>query len=428
VTRVTGAAPGTIGTTLAAAPISNFDLEGDRDDNGVPGPHRFDLDTVMITTTATGGADQVEFGFRKAWLAAFGHPIMATRRRGEPSLVRLLTNVSGSAIHAVRQREFALDLRTHLGVARHVMRNARLGCCAVVASTLLIGACAGGGDGQQDCPQVELSADPSAIEPGEMTTEIAVVVSDPADENNPRPMVTTLTAESGTFNDPHAFETTFTCDPFAQGPVQVCVEARFLIDEEAEGCVQTECIDVECPQNLCPVIEEFQLVQDMTLPEANIRVVASDPDGRPLELVTTLDATSGYFKDPHASETVYMCSEFGVPTIELCVTASDGDEECDQTKCGEVNCNACPFLYSLSPIPSNIPPGENSSEIQVRAEDPDNYPGPLMLTLTASSGSFDDSQAFDTFFRCDGPGVVDVCAEVFDTLCKRSTCVKIRCP
>lgn len=74
VTRLTGAAPGTIGTTLAAAPISNFDLEGDPDDNGVPGPHRFDLDTVIITTTVTGGADQVEFGFRRAWLAAFGHP------------------------------------------------------------------------------------------------------------------------------------------------------------------------------------------------------------------------------------------------------------------------------------------------------------------------------------------------------------------
>jgi hypothetical protein len=291
-----------------------------------------------------------------------------------------------------------------------------------------------------------------------MTTEIVVVVSDPADEKNPRPMVTTLTAESGTFEDPDASETTFTCDPFAEGPVRICVEARFVSDEadgagevasvtgegiaaateylrrphavleNPDGCVQTECINVECPQNLCPVIEEFQLVQDMTLPEANILVVASDPDGRPLELVTTLDATSGYFEDLHASVTTYMCDEFGVEDVELCVTASDGDEECDQTECGTVNCNACPFLHSLSPIPSNIPPGQNSSEIQVRAEDIDNYPGPFVLTLTASRGTFDDPHAWNTFFRCDGPGSVDVCAEVDDQLCKKSLCVKINCP
>jgi hypothetical protein len=60
--QVTGAAPGTIGTTLAAAPISNLDLEGDPDHNGIPGPHRFDLDTVIITTTVNGGMRKVEFG------------------------------------------------------------------------------------------------------------------------------------------------------------------------------------------------------------------------------------------------------------------------------------------------------------------------------------------------------------------------------
>jgi hypothetical protein len=290
-----------------------------------------------------------------------------------------------------------------------------------------------------------------------MTTEIVVVTSDP-DEGDPRPIVTTLTAESGTFEDPDASKTTFTCDPFAQGPVRICVEALFEIDEadgtgevasvtdgeiaaasaylrrphgyleDPDGCAKTECIDVECPQNLCPVIERFQLIQDMSLPEANILVVARDPDGRPLELVTTLFAESGYFEDLHASVTTYMCDEFGVEDVELCVTASDGDEECDQTECGKVNCNACPFLYSLSPIPSNIPPGQDSSEIQVRAEDKDNYPGPFVLTLTASSGSFDDLHAWDTFFHCDGPGSVDVCAEVDDQLCKKSLCVKINCP
>lgn len=368
----------------------------------------------------------------------------------------LHTDVSDQTVRAVPGCEFALDLRARLGVAKQVMRQARIGCCVVVLSTLLLGACKRSSN--QICPQVEVSADPSVIEPGPMTTEIFVDTSVP-EESDPIPIVTTLTAESGTFEDPRASETTFTCDPFAEGPVQICAEARFATDEEADGagdvasvddagiaatsaylrrphiylddpagCVQSACTDVECPENLCPVIEKFQLDQDATLPEANILVVASDPDGRPLELVTTLFADSGYFEDPHASVTAYVCDEFGVEDVELCVTASDGDAECDQTECGKVNCNACPFLHSLSPIPSNIPPGQNSSEIQVRAQDIDNYPGPFVLTLTASRGTFDDPHAWDTFFRCDGPGSVDVCAEVDDQLCKKSLCVKITCP
>ncbi len=332
------------------------------------------------------------------------------------------------------------------------MRKTPLGSCAVFLCAFFVTACPAVDDA---CPGVEMIADPSVIPQGQMTTRIVVDVWDP-DETRSLPIVTTLISENGTFEDNSALEANFVCDPFAQGPVEVCVEARFVSAEdggtgEAGGdagvaavsgylgaphvglqdplsCVKRECIKVECPPNLCPIIEEFHFVDNDQRPEANIFVTATDPDGRPLELVTTLYAESGSFEDIHAWETLYSCSEFGVEGVELCVTASDGDEDCDQTECGEVNCNACPFLYSLSPIPSNIPPGQNSSEIQVRAEDPDNYPGPFILTLTASSGSFDDSQAFDTFFRCDGPGVVDVCAEVFDTLCKRSTCVKIRCP
>lgn len=60
-TRVSGATPETIGTSLAAAPIDDFDLEADPDGNGIAGPHRFDLDTVSVQTTVAGGAAQVEF-------------------------------------------------------------------------------------------------------------------------------------------------------------------------------------------------------------------------------------------------------------------------------------------------------------------------------------------------------------------------------
>jgi len=60
--RVVGATPPSMETSLAAAPINDFDLDVDTDDNGVPGPHRLELDTVAIATAATEGAGEVEFG------------------------------------------------------------------------------------------------------------------------------------------------------------------------------------------------------------------------------------------------------------------------------------------------------------------------------------------------------------------------------
>jgi hypothetical protein len=295
---------------------------------------------------------------------------------------------------------------------------------------------------------VSLTADPTTIPQGESTTQILVDARDPA---GVEPVITLLTSESGTFDDETATETIFHCDPRAEGLVDVCVKARF---EDGEGfeedtetaaaleylrrphvyistfdvCVAEQCIKVECPENMCPIIEDFYFVTDELLPQANVVVRASDADGRPDELVTTLSAESGSFDDVHASEALYTCSEFGVEDIDLCVTASDGDEDCDQTKCGRVNCNACPFLYSLSIIPSKIPVGQDTAEVQVRAADEDRYPGPFSSTLMASSGSFDDAHAFDTFFRCDRSGFVEVCVEVDDSLCVKSTCDTLTCP
>ena len=59
-----GATPAMVETSLAAAPINDFDLEPDTDDNGLPGPHRLELEAVVTTTTVAAGADQVEFGLR----------------------------------------------------------------------------------------------------------------------------------------------------------------------------------------------------------------------------------------------------------------------------------------------------------------------------------------------------------------------------
>ena len=61
-TSVAGAAPPMVETSLAAAPINDFDLAVDTDDNGIAGPHHLELDTATITTTVTEGAGEVEFG------------------------------------------------------------------------------------------------------------------------------------------------------------------------------------------------------------------------------------------------------------------------------------------------------------------------------------------------------------------------------
>jgi hypothetical protein len=59
---IVGATPRLVETSLAAAPINDFDLEVDTDDNGIAGPHRLELDAVTVTTTVIEGADAVELG------------------------------------------------------------------------------------------------------------------------------------------------------------------------------------------------------------------------------------------------------------------------------------------------------------------------------------------------------------------------------
>jgi len=59
-TQLAGATPPMMATALAAAPINDFDLAVDTDDNGVPGPHRLLLDMVATTTTVVESADEVE--------------------------------------------------------------------------------------------------------------------------------------------------------------------------------------------------------------------------------------------------------------------------------------------------------------------------------------------------------------------------------
>jgi hypothetical protein len=64
----------------------------------------------------------------------------------------------------------------------------------------------------------------------------------------------------------------------------------------------------------------------------------------------------------------------------------------------------------------------------VRARDIDNGPLPLLITLSALSGTFDDPNAEDTTYRCESPGVHEICVEVTDGACPKSTCTFVSCP
>lgn len=58
---VLGATPSTLETSLATG-INDFDLAIDTDDNGAPGPHRLELDTVTTTASVNEDANEVELG------------------------------------------------------------------------------------------------------------------------------------------------------------------------------------------------------------------------------------------------------------------------------------------------------------------------------------------------------------------------------
>jgi hypothetical protein len=60
-TNVTDASPSTMTASLGAAPIDDFDLQADPDDDGIPGPHRFELDPVTDTSHAAPGASEVTY-------------------------------------------------------------------------------------------------------------------------------------------------------------------------------------------------------------------------------------------------------------------------------------------------------------------------------------------------------------------------------
>ena len=313
------------------------------------------------------------------------------------------------------------------------------------------------------CPTPSVQVDPATIPPGNNDAAVTVTVSNPNPDNG-REVVTELYAESGTFDDPFALETTYTCTYDVAGEVEICVDAIYgppigpgpgaasevvaaAIDYlraptayfvRPEDCLETSCMTVVCPsdKNECPSISELTVEPEVIAEgeTATVRVSAEDPDDNPGPLVTTLHAIAGTFADPHALETTYSCDPAIGGPIEICVVASDGDDDCEVYLCTTVVCpgpapdNICPVIVDLTSTPSVIPLNERESIVTVDAFDPDMQPEPLMTTLTASTGTFDDPKASTTLYRCGAPGQAQICVRASDGDCDKDRCITVQCP
>ena len=292
------------------------------------------------------------------------------------------------------------------------------------------------------CPEVSsLTVDPEILDEGELAT-VTVVAEDPDD--NPMPMVTTLSAKYGVIGDPHADTTTYACDPNVGGVIEICVVAS---DGDA-SCEVERCTGVRCPgeplENTCPIIESVAanpLVIPPSETTTTVRVDAADPDEFPVPMRIEWSAATGVFDDRFASETTFTCGASG--PVEVCARANDGDPECSVESCVKVECpseipeNVCPQLFVINGTPRVIPEGKISTLVQTRAQDLDGVPVPLTLTLSALWGSFENTNNIlkplnvveqDATYICDRPGQVEVCVDATDGACTKTLCDSLVCP
>ena len=325
-------------------------------------------------------------------------------------------------------------------------------CCA-----LLFAGCRGDGDAL--CPSPELSAEPQTIPDGVAETRVYVRVEGFSGFE----AQTMLTAESGAFADPRASETTFACAHDVTGPVEICVDAEYTkADESSEGaeidatasyvrrphaylpdpatCSETKCIEVICPENgnTCPVVSTLTVEPEVLEAgeTATITVAATDPDSSPDRLVTAFTARHGTISNASETRAHYTCDPEVGGIVEICVTASDGDTNCDVERCTSVRCpgepleNTCPIIESVSANPVEIPDGQFQTLVSVEASDPDDYPVPLRNEWTAGSGVFADRFADETVFTCGASGPVQICvrANDGDPSCSSPRCLTVQCP
>ncbi len=99
--------------------------------------------------------------------------------------------------------------------------------------------------------------------------------------------------------------------------------------------------------------------------------------------------------------------------------------------------NICPRLFIINAIPSTIRPGNTTTMIETRGQDTDGLPLPLVLTLSALWGSFENTEnlqlpnnvvAQNATYICDRPGPVEICVDATDGACTQTLCTNVTCP
>jgi len=194
------------------------------------------------------------------------------------------------------------------------------------------------------------------LPPNVYETEITVRV-EKEDPNDPREVRTTLRAESGTFGDVHARETTYTCDRTVAGSVEICVKGDLADGDEAMSrqengsigssseylggphisdqpdCSSTRCIKVECPKGPCPVWTEI-LVRPTTQSLGNLVNVRTTIFGSTDEAVKVkVQSDCGVVAEPTksgSSSTTVSCDILGSCSVIVTVI-DERNPHCDGT-------------------------------------------------------------------------------------------------
>ena len=104
---------------------------------------------------------------------------------------------------------------------------------------------------------------------------------------------------------------------------------------------------------------------------------------------------------------------------------------------GGLEGNICPNLNVINAIPSTIQSPNNSTLVQTRAQETDGLPMPLLLTLSALWGTFENTENIpmtgnvigqNATYICDRPGAVEICVDATDGACVKTLCTTVTCP
>ena len=283
---------------------------------------------------------------------------------------------------------------------------------------------------------------------------------------------------------------------FCNPSTEQCVLTPVADDTACDfGGLPGLCIAGVCEEDdSCPVLTRLTVtpLQADVGDEINLSSIASDAQGDIIDYLWS--GSGGFFADPTAASTTYTCLEIGQHDINIAVSddgftnciagwtvtveclpmctedinCDDGNEctadvcdpvggtcsnpaeadgttcdaaglpgQCAGGSCVESSGNICPNLNVINAIPSTIQAPNNSTLVQTRAQETDGSPMPVLLTLSALWGSFENTENIpmpgnvvgqNATYVCDRPGPVEICVDATDGLCVKTLCTTVTCP